>query len=181
MKRPLPWLPWRVDSWLFGSSRHELTRAQRSDFLDLALFSAKDDGWIRANENMPYPIAQLAGMLCVRPEELEETIERCIEVGKITRLPNGILRITNYEVYKLTPRWRLKIEKRGLSPLPSSKRKLINRKGEERKGKRNTVPIKRNSVRKKANSPLPPREKTNSSKRKPRRALHSRTPTSSAT
>jgi len=153
MKKPLSWLPWRVDSWLYGSSRHELTRAQRSDFLDLALFSAKDDGWIRANETMPYPISQLAGMLCVQPEELEETIERCIAVGKITRHRNGILRITNYETYKLTDRWRRELDKKPLSPSPSSKNKSKKRRGEESKGKRNTPPKKRKGVPKKRNSP----------------------------
>ena len=144
MKQPLPWVPWRVDSWLFGSSRHELSRAQRADFLDLVLLAAKDSGHIRANETTPYPIAQLAGLLCVEPAELEETIEVCIRVGKITRLENRTLYVSSWERYRLTPQYRRKLE-RGSSPDPSSKRRVEESKGEEIKGKGNTVSQKGNS------------------------------------
>lgn len=155
MKRPLTWIPWYVDSWLYGSSRLELTRAQRSDFLDLVLLSGKDDGWIRANETMAYPPGQLAGMLNIKPEDLEETIGRCIEVGKIKRFENGSLYVVGWETYKLTGRWRRELEKRALPHSPSSKNKSKKRRGEESKGKRNTVPKKRNSVPEKRNSPPP--------------------------
>lgn len=148
MKKPLTWIPWYVDSWIYGSSRIELTRAQRSDFLDLVLLAGKDDGFIRANATMAYPPGQLAGMLSIEPEDLEETIKRCIEVGKIKRFENGILYVTNWETYKLTARWRQKLEKRG--PLSDSppKEDIEKSRGEESKGKANTV-------RKKANSSPP--------------------------
>jgi hypothetical protein len=115
MKKPLTWVPWYVDSWIFGSSRIELTRAQRSDFLDLVLLAGKDDGYIRANQTTPYPLAQLAGLLCINSDDLEETIRRCIEVGKIEKRENGVLYIVNWEAYKLTDRWRRKLEERDSS------------------------------------------------------------------
>ena len=115
MKKPLTWVPWYVDSWIFGSSRIELTRAQRSDFLDLVLLAGKDNGYIRANLTTPYPLAQLAGLLCIDPPDLEETINRCVEVGKISRLSNGVLYICNWETYKLTDRWRRKLAERDSS------------------------------------------------------------------
>jgi len=115
MKKPLTWVPWYVDSWIFGSSRIELTRAQRSDFLDLVLLAGKDDGYIRANLTTPYPLAQLAGLLCIDPPDLEETINRCVEVGKISRLSNGVLYVCNWETYKLTDRWRRKLGERDSS------------------------------------------------------------------
>jgi hypothetical protein len=153
MKKPLSWIPWHIDSWLFGSSRNELTRAQRSDFVDLALLSGKDEGYIRANPTTPYPIEQLAGMLRLNAEELAETIEKCIEVKKITRLENGVLYITNYDVFRLTPQWRRQIDKRRSSPLPSSKNKSNKRRGEERKGKGNTISKRGNGVSQKRNFP----------------------------
>lgn len=124
MKKPLTWVPWYVDSWIFGSSRIELTRAQRSDFLDLVLLAGKDNGYIRANATTPYPLAQLAGLLCIEPADLEETIRRCIEVGKIERRENGVLYIVNWDAYKLTDRWRRKLEEKDSSveegkPIPT--------------------------------------------------------------
>jgi hypothetical protein len=145
MKKPLTWIPWYIDSWLFGSSRHELTRAQRADFLDLTLLAGKDGGFVRANATTGYPIAQLAGLLCIDAAELEKTIEACIQAGKITRLENGILYITNWETYKLTPQYRGRLE-RG-NPPDHNEEDNKNKK-EESKGKGNTVS-------KKGTSPLP--------------------------
>jgi hypothetical protein len=130
MKKPLKWLPLYVDPWLFGSTRHELTRAQRGDFIDLLLVSAKDSGYIRANETTPYPIAQLAGLLCVPADELQGTIEACVRHGKIRRLENGILYVANWETYKLTPQYRRRLE---ASPLREEREK----RGEESKGNGN--------------------------------------------
>jgi hypothetical protein len=155
MKQPLPWVPWRVDAWVFGSSRHELTRAQRADFLELVLLSAKDQGFIRANETTPYPITQLAGLLCVPAADLEETIERCIEVGKITRHESGVLYVTNWERYKLTPQYRRRLEQGFPSDSPSKKEE--KKREEDRKGEGNTVSRKGTCVSKKGNSsPSPP-------------------------
>ena len=102
MKNALKWLPLHIDGWLFGSTRNELNAAQRGVFVDLLALSAKDDGYIRANEETPYPLQQLAGLLFLDPELLAETVERCIEVKKITKLENGTLRITNYGKYQLS-------------------------------------------------------------------------------
>jgi len=161
MKEPLRWVPLYVDPWIFGSSRHELTRAQRSDFIDLLLLSAKDSGYLRANETMGYPIAQLAGLLCVQPEELEETISRCIEVGKLERRENGILYVVNWERYKLTPQYRRRL-KSGPSSDSSSENREEKREEEERKGKGNTLSEKGNVVSQKGNmAPSPSVENGN--------------------
>ncbi len=101
MKNALDWFPLHVDSWLFGSTRIELNPAQRGVFVDLLALSMKDEGYIRANEDTPYPPSQLAGLLFLDVDLLAETIERCVQVGKITRSENGILRISSYEKYQL--------------------------------------------------------------------------------
>jgi len=152
MKKPLPWVPWHVDSWIYGSSRIELSRAQRSDFVDLVLLSAKDSGWIRANETTPYPLGQLAGMLSIKPEDLQETIERCIEVRKITRDENGTLYITNYERYRLTPRYRRKLEHGSGSSDSSSSKEIKKSKEEESKPGRKSGPM----FPKRGTGPSPP-------------------------
>jgi len=137
MKRPLSWVPLYVDSWLFGSTRHELTRAQRGDFVDLLLLAAKHDGYIRAAEGVPYPIEQLAGLLCVPAQDLEETIRRCIDTGKVELKPDKTLYVCNWEKYRLTRQYRGRLEHEPPSALPQEE----NSKGkvEESKGKGNIV------------------------------------------
>jgi hypothetical protein len=117
MKKPLTWIPLWIDSWLYGSTRIELTLEQRAIFVDLLALAGKDEGFIRANVEIPYPIEQLAGLIAVSPDLLSRTIERCIETGKIERLPNGTLRIVNWERFKLTRQYRHRLE--NPSPLPS--------------------------------------------------------------
>jgi hypothetical protein len=128
MKNPLPWFPLHVDSWLFGSTRIELTNEQRAIFIDLVAVGAKDSGYIRANETTPYPLEQLAGFLRLDLDVLKETIERCIDTGKIERLPNGILRIVNWETYALSRQYRGRVGKVPPHTLPKEHKKLI---GEE--------------------------------------------------
>jgi hypothetical protein len=126
-----PWLPLWVDSWLFGSARLELSIEQRSVFIDLICLARKDNGFIRANEGIAYPAAQLAGFLCVPESLIVATIDRCIEVGKLERLPDKTLYITSWEKFQLTPRH---IRRLG-PPHSSHKDKDIERKGKERKAK----------------------------------------------
>ena len=68
MKRPLNWIPVWIDSWLYGSTRLDLSLEQRAIFLDLLLLAGKDEGYIRANESIPYPLPQIAGLLSVDPD-----------------------------------------------------------------------------------------------------------------
>jgi hypothetical protein len=154
MKQPLKWLPLYVDPWLFGSTRHELTREQRSDFVDLLLLAAKDSGFIRANEKTPYPVAQLSGLLCIETAALEETIARCIEVGKLERRENGTLYVVNWERYKLTPQYRRRLE----SGQEEKAEIEENKRGEESKGERNNVSQTRNTISQKRTSPPPTSE-----------------------
>ena len=129
MKKPLKWIPVDCHGWIFGSTRIELEVAQRAVFFDLLVLSAMDDGYIRANEDTPYPPIQLAGLLRIDVELLTQTIERCIAVNKITRLPNGTLYITNYKKYQLSrmQQWRLTHPE----PPKEDKTKIEKSRGEE--------------------------------------------------
>ena len=74
-----PWFPFGIDKWLFGSTRIELEPDERGVFVDLMALSKKDEGYIRANEGVPYLENQLCGLLNIKPELLNRTIKKCIK------------------------------------------------------------------------------------------------------
>lgn len=84
-KDSLLWIPLYVDSWLFGSVRFELEPDEQATFVDLLALAAKDNGFIRANETMPYPLNSLSGMFNKSVELLERTIIKCLD-PKINKL-----------------------------------------------------------------------------------------------
>jgi len=100
------WIPFWGDKWLFGSMRIEFDVAERGVWWDLMALAMKDDGYIRANEDIPYPPKQLAGTLVIEEKFFIQTIEKFIEAGKITRLKNGTLYITNWDKYRFTDRYK---------------------------------------------------------------------------
>jgi len=103
--------------------RIEFEPSERAIWIDLLALAAKDDGWIRANEDTPYLITQLAGLL-VYPEELfSKAIEKFIEKGKLARDDKGILKIVNWEKYcgskdyRRVLKWRyLREKEEGVTP-----------------------------------------------------------------
>lgn len=105
-----PWFPFWIDKWLFGSTRIELKPDERGVFVDLMAFSKKDDGYIRANEGVPYLESQLCGLFNITPELLKRTIEKCIKYGKAKRHKDGTIYMTSHDVYKLSPRQERRIE-----------------------------------------------------------------------
>ena len=143
MKKPLNWVPLWIDSWLFGSTRIELTLEQRAIWIDLLAFAGKDQGFIRANEGIPYPIEQLAGLLRVPVELLKLTIDRCLETGKLTKMPDETLYITNWKRYKLTPQYRRRLKE---EESPKEEERIEEKRVEESKGKGNTVSQKGNTL-----------------------------------
>lgn len=119
MKKRMPdkfWFPWWPDKWIFGSIRIECTPAERGIWVDLLSLASKDNGHIRANEETPYPIQQLSGMLIVPEEELKDAIEKFIELkdkegkGKLTRTKTGTLYVTNWDKYQFSDRHKRRIE-----------------------------------------------------------------------
>jgi hypothetical protein len=156
MKKPLSWIPLWIDPWLFGSTRIELSLEQRSVWVDLLTLAGKDSGFIRANEGVPYPPEQMAGMLRVPLDVLVKTIDRCLETGKLKQLPDDTLYVASWESYSLTPQYRRRLK----NPPPSSphnhnpkirEEKKSREEREKSKGrpqKRNTVSQKRNTRKK---------------------------------
>ena len=96
------WFPWWPDKWIFGSVRIECTPAERGIWVDLLSLASKDDGHIRANEEIPYPLQQLAGMLIIPEEELDAAIKKFLEKGKLTKTKTGTLYVTKWEKYQFS-------------------------------------------------------------------------------
>jgi len=113
------WFPFWVDKWIWGSMRLEFSPPERALWIDLQAIAAKDDGFIRANEDTPYLAQQLAGMLVYDEAFFSGTIERFIAAGKIDRDKNGILYISNWEKYAASPGYKRvlkhRLEKEGVT------------------------------------------------------------------
>lgn len=111
MKKRVPdkfWFPWWPDKWIFGSMRIECTVEERAIWVDLLSLASKDNGFIRANEEIPYPLEQLAGMLRIPEELFIRTIEKFINLkdksgkGKLTKMKDGTLYVTTWEEYQFS-------------------------------------------------------------------------------
>ena len=92
---------WPHDN-LFGSSRFELTSAQRgiwNDFLDMAKISRVTPGIIAPSEGSSYQLPWLAGFLNVDIELLKETIEVLVNTNRINCNGHGI-EIINWKKYQ---------------------------------------------------------------------------------
>jgi len=105
-----PWFPFWIDKWLFGSTRIELAPDERGVFIDLMSLSKKDDGYIRANEGVPYLDNQLCGLFNITTELLHRTIKKCIKYGKTKKLKDGTLYMISHDAYKLSDRQERRVE-----------------------------------------------------------------------
>ncbi len=113
MKKRVPdkfWFPWWPDKWIFGSVRIEFTPAERGIWVDMLSLASKDDGHIRANEETPYPLTQLAGMLIIPEKELDAAIKKFIKHKKLTKLKSGTLYVTKWEKYQFSDRHKRRVE-----------------------------------------------------------------------
>jgi len=137
------WVPLWVDAWLFGTTRIELTPAERAIWVDFLALGAKHDGYIRAGEGIPYPLKQLAGMLLVEEETLQTAIEKFIQFGKIERLEDGTMRIVNWDKYQLTDRYRREIERGTKTEQGSEKAEPTSEKTEQGSEKAEPIEDKR--------------------------------------
>ncbi len=104
------WFPWWPEKWLWGTIRIECTPAERGIWVDLLSLASKDDGHIRANEETPYPIKQLAGMLIIPEKELDAAIKKFIKMGKLTETKTGTLYVTKWDKYQFSERHKRRIE-----------------------------------------------------------------------
>lgn len=105
------WFPFWIDKWIFGSTRDELTVEQCAVWVDFLALSYKDEGYIRANEGMPYPIIRLAGLLNRSEELIQQTIDRCLDpnVNKLRLEPDGTLYVLSHPEYELSKRHKRRL------------------------------------------------------------------------
>lgn len=104
------WFPWWPEKWLWGTIRIECTPAERGIWVDLLSLASKDDGYIRANEETPYPIKQLAGMLILPEKELAVAINKFVNLGKLIKTKAGTLYVAKWEKYQFSERHKRRIE-----------------------------------------------------------------------
>ena len=105
------WLKLYANEWLTGSTRFELTPAERSVFIDwLALARVSkcpgvvcagvyDNGCLKG-----YPRSFLCGTLVISEELLESTIEKCVKYEKVVLTRDDddyiIIEIVNFKRYQ---------------------------------------------------------------------------------
>ena len=104
------WFPWWPDKWIFGSVRIEFTPAERGIWVDMLSLASKDNGHIRANEETPYPLQQLSGMLIINESDLNSAIEKFIKTEKLSRTESGTLYVTKWDKYQFSDRHRRRVE-----------------------------------------------------------------------
>lgn len=117
----LMWFPIWVEKWVFGSTRHELLPDERSVWLDLLCLASMNDGHIYANEGMPYPLPQLAGLLVIPLELLQRTIDKCLKYEKLEVRKDDTLYVTNWKQYRLSERHRKRFSKKLASYINKSR------------------------------------------------------------
>ena len=137
------WFPFWVDKWIFGSMRIECSLEERAIWVDLLALASKDDGFIRANEETPYPTQQLAGWLIVPEETLKGAIDKFVKMEKLQRSKNGTLYVTKWEKYQFTDRWKrkLKEESSEKTEQPSSESEPIIKNNITNNNKENNINI----------------------------------------
>ena len=141
------WFPFWVDKWLFGSTRLELQPDERSVWLDLLALASKNEGYIRANENVAYLNSQLAGLLVISEELLQRTIEKCIKHDKIIQTESGTYYIANWEKYQLSGRHKRRFK-------PKEKKSRVKKSREEKSIVENRVSKETDTVSTNEDNPI---------------------------
>jgi len=105
------WFPFWIDKWLLGSTRDELTIEQCAIWVDFLALSYKDEGYIRANEGIPYPIKRLSGLLNRPVKLIQQTIDRCLEpeINKLRLESDGTLYVISHPEYELSKRHKRRL------------------------------------------------------------------------
>lgn len=134
------WFPFWVDKWIFGSMRIECTIEERAIWIDLLALATKDDGHIRANEDIAYPIQQLSGMLMIPEKALKSAIEKFIKLDKLVRSKTGTLYIKTWERYQFSESYdRVKKHRKKKSNGKSLQRNQENNKEKNNITKNNKI------------------------------------------
>jgi DnaD/phage-associated family protein len=88
-----------VNPWLDGSTRSELSPAERSVWIDLLALAGRYNKEGIMEGIVPIDRPNLCRILQVTRTLLDHALEKCIRYEKIEILPNGHILIKNWEIY----------------------------------------------------------------------------------
>ena len=101
------------------------TRAEMMTWIDLLALAGKDNGYIRANEQMGYPVNSLAGILQMDADSLACHLKALIKSGKLEQQKTGVLKIITYEKYQLSERHKRRFKQGEDAPM-SGKEDIVS-------------------------------------------------------
>lgn len=96
------WVKLYVTGWLHGSIRWQLEPEERSVWADLLCLAGEcsQNGLIADNDGRGFPRQYVANHLNIPLELLESTISKCQVEGRIDNREDGVLQITNWQIYQ---------------------------------------------------------------------------------
>jgi len=100
------WIKLHVDKWLDGSTRHELTPAERSVWIDLLALAGRYDKEGKREGVIPIPKQSLCRIMMVHPTIFDRAIDKFLKYDKIAILGDGSIKITNWNHYQPS-RWEI--------------------------------------------------------------------------
>lgn len=120
------WFPFWIDKWIFGSTRDELTVEECAVWVDFLALSYKDNGYIRANVGIPYPIKRLSGLLNRSEKLIQQLIDKCLDpkIKKLRLEQDGTLYVLSHPEYELSKRHKRRLEAEDPPEDESSKTKV---------------------------------------------------------
>lgn len=103
---PLQWVKIYCLESLDGSIRRDLEPSERSVWYDLLLLAglSRRPGYIERSKGIPYTIEEISSRLSTGVDIVTKSIEKSIKEGRITKLDDGTLVITNWGRYQVDSR-----------------------------------------------------------------------------
>ena len=112
---PYEWHKINSRKWLFGSIRFDMESKHRGVWGDLLAMARLNDrpGYIESTKGQGYGLEYLANIFNISKELLKETLDLCIEEGRITMNGTGVIHLTNFGTYQDVPENKVKRQMTG--------------------------------------------------------------------
>jgi hypothetical protein len=105
--KKMEWFKFYGRKWLMGTIRRDMNREQMSVFADLmsmcSLCKEFDKGIISRGDGIPFERQYIADFIEAPLELLNDTLNICVETGRIIIEPTGIIHIIKWEMFQAVP------------------------------------------------------------------------------